>query len=79
MHQEFIPFGRQQILEHPGAVPIGTQEQHHHSESTLSNKFSEVSITDSPKKNESWILRQTTNEATECEEELYYKGKTVIW
>lgn len=66
-------------MEHPGAVQIGIQEHQHHSENALSSRLSEVAITDSSKLLESWILRETKHEGTECEEELYFKGKTVIW
>lgn len=66
-------------MEHPGAVQIGIQEHQHQSENALSSRLSEVAITDNSKQSESWILRETKNEAIECEEELYYKGKTVVW
>ena len=77
--QEFIPFGRQQILEHPGAIQIGIQQHQYQSENALSNRLSQVSISETSKKSESWLLREATNETTECEEELFYSGKTVVW
>lgn len=75
--QEFVPFGRQQLLHHPRVVHA--TDHNHQLEATLLNRLSQVVLTDSCKNNESWILRSTENDGVECEEELYLKDKTVVW
>ncbi|XP_075233032.1 anaphase promoting complex subunit 1 isoform X2 [Lycorma delicatula] len=69
--QEFIPFGRQQIHRHPGAVVVASRPP----EATLLQKLSQVNI-DDQSDNEWWMLRGSKDVE---EEELYISGKTAVW
>ncbi|XP_054263292.1 anaphase-promoting complex subunit 1 [Macrosteles quadrilineatus] len=78
--QEFVPFGRQKIKNHPGTIlPPATQAL---SENSLVERLSEVNI-DHHTDNEWWTLRELVvgegKGQISAEEELYIKDKTAVW
>ncbi|GJQ69220.1 putative complex, subunit [Trypoxylus dichotomus] len=58
--QEFIPSGRQQVLNHPGPVEPLNKRQDYVADDFLLRDFEKVSIVDT-KSSEWWILRKTPN------------------
>lgn len=82
--QEFVPFGRRYIENHPGIFQI--QVQNHVSTEQgipLVKSFRDISITDLKRPKEHWMFKKQcklfSNENEHCDEELYVSGNTVIW
>nr|CAD7262920.1 unnamed protein product [Timema shepardi] len=77
--QEFVPHGRQQMKRHPGEVVMSYLQPNFHAESFLSDRLSQVAISEKPQLVERWILRGSSDGDTQCEEELFIKDKTAVW
>nr|CAD7574451.1 unnamed protein product [Timema californicum] len=76
---EFVPHGRQQMKRHPGEVVMSYLQPNFHAESFLSDRLSQVAISEKPQLVERWILRGSSDGDTQCEEELFIKDKTAVW
>ncbi|XP_046664707.1 anaphase-promoting complex subunit 1 isoform X3 [Homalodisca vitripennis] len=78
--QEFVPFGRLKIKNHPGTIVPPLNQPF--SENFLVQRLSQVNI-DNHTENEWWTLRELVvgnGKGKICaEEELYVKDKTAIW
>ncbi|XP_056022198.1 anaphase-promoting complex subunit 1-like [Ostrea edulis] len=82
--QEFVPFGRKYIENHPGTFQLQVQNHVHTEQGVpLVKSFRDISISDSKKPKEQWSFRRQhklcSNEDETCDEELYISGNTVIW
>ncbi|XP_034233098.1 anaphase-promoting complex subunit 1 [Thrips palmi] len=73
----FVPCGRERLQIHPGSVILPSTKPQLQPESHLLHLLSQVNISDTSDV-EWWVLRESP-EYPQCEEELYVRGKTVVW
>ncbi|KAK3580765.1 hypothetical protein CHS0354_023054 [Potamilus streckersoni] len=78
--QDFVPFGRGFIRQHPGKFQLQVQNtlQTDHGLPLLKS-FRDISIQETIKQKEQWIFRSLTVGGDSYDEELYISGHTVIW
>ncbi|KAL3875250.1 hypothetical protein ACJMK2_038174 [Sinanodonta woodiana] len=78
--QDFVPFGRGFIRQHPGKFQLQVQNtlQTDHGLPLLKS-FRDISIQENGKQKEQWMFRSLTVEGDDYDEELYISGHTVIW
>lgn len=73
----FVPCGRERLQIHPGPVVLPSTKPQLQPESHLLHLLSQVNISDNSDA-EWWVLRESLD-YPQCEEELYVRGKTVVW
>ncbi|KAK3923529.1 Anaphase-promoting complex subunit 1 [Frankliniella fusca] len=73
----FVPCGRERLRNHPGSVILPSTKPQLQPESHLLHLLSQVNISDNSDA-ERWVLRESPD-YPQCEEELYVRGKTVVW
>lgn len=70
--REFTPFGREYLVHHPGSVRHCTTQSGDDGTSTYRN-------TDLTQKLDFWKLRESSDDDSDGEEELYVSGDTAVW
>ncbi|XP_052768449.1 anaphase-promoting complex subunit 1-like isoform X2 [Mya arenaria] len=79
--QDFVPFGREYVHQHPGKFQIQVQNVAHSEPGLpLLKSFRDISIQDNGKK-EQWTFNASRGGESSkgCDEELYVNGHTVVW
>ncbi|XP_063958903.1 anaphase-promoting complex subunit 1-like isoform X2 [Lytechinus pictus] len=73
----YVPFGRSISRNHPGQDGLPQQKDLVSDHDVPLAAFKDVSLREGPER-ESWQIRDCTD-AGDCEEELYFKDRVVVW